>query len=63
MAENGWSIVDSLHRPYNLGKTDFCFYYLRYTPYAGYQHSYANQQVINYKIPNGGENGLFKRLS
>ena len=39
--------------------TDFCFYYLRYTPYAGYQYSYANQRVINYKIPKGGENGIF----
>lgn len=63
MSGNSWSSVDRLNRPYNLGDADFCFYYLRYTPYAGYQHSYANQEVINYKIPIGGENGLANRPS
>lgn len=61
MAVDSWSCVDRLNRPYNLGDSDFCFYYLRYNPYAGFQHSYANQEVINYKIPIGGESGLANR--
>lgn len=63
MAGDSWSTVDRLNRPYNLGDSDFCFYYLRYTPYAGYEHSYANQEVINYKIPIGGANGLTNKPS
>lgn len=54
-------MVDPLNRPYNLGDADFCFYYLRYTAHAGFEHSYANQEVINYKIPVGTDNGLAKK--
>lgn len=61
MTVDSWSRVDRLNRPYNLEDSDFCFYYLRYTPYAGFQHSYANQEVINYKIPIGSESGLANR--
>lgn len=63
MTGNSWSLVDRLNRPINLGETDHCFYYLRYTPRAGYRHSYANQEILNYKIPIGTENGLTKKPS
>jgi hypothetical protein len=53
--------VDELSRPTNLPRGSLCYYYLVYTPYAGYQYSQANQLVLNYKIPMGGGTGLHAR--
>lgn len=53
--------MDELSRPTNLPRGSLCYYYLVYTPHAGYQHSQANQLVLNYKIPMGGEKGLHAR--
>lgn len=58
MAANNWTKLDRLDMRRYLGPADVCFYYLIYTPRAGYSYSEANDIVINYKIPIGTENGL-----
>lgn len=58
MAANNWTMLDRLDMRRYLGPADVCFYYLIYTPRAGYSYSEANDIVINYKIPIGTENGL-----
>lgn len=56
-----WTEVDGLDMPAGLRPDDYCCYYYVYTPHAGFQHSRANQEVLNYKIPIGGETGLRAR--
>lgn len=51
-------MLDRLNKRRYLDPSDVCFYYLIYTPRAGYSFSEANDTVINYKIPIGTDNGL-----
>lgn len=61
MGREQWTYVDKLNKPPRLRRGDACFYYLVYTPHAGYGISNANGIVLNYKIPIGGESGLRNR--
>lgn len=45
-----WTIVDDIDRPSNLTRSDVCFYYYMYTPGGGCSCSWANSDVLNYKI-------------
>lgn len=58
MASSKWTLADELNRPVNLRHGDYCYYYLIYTPHAGFQYSPSNQDVYNYKIPIGTDKGL-----
>ena len=61
MGREQWTYVDDLSKPPRLRRGDACFYYLVYTPHAGYGISNANGIVLNYKIPIVGKSGLRNR--
>lgn len=58
MAASKWTQVDAINCPIKLSDSDYCYYYLVYTPRAGYEHSQSNQDILNYKIPIGTDTGI-----